>query len=116
MILDLRSVEQGRERGVTLLSLGPLEAEENFDKTKDETDDDDVSPWTIVDLFIAKLPNSRNIEITSWTWVVKQDPDENVPEAQHTTDGVGDVILGSTVVRDEDGAEILEDILSVIWW
>ena len=54
----------------------------------------------------TKLSNSRNIEITSWTCSIKQDPDDDVPEAQHTADGVSDVMLGSIVVRDEDGAEI----------
>ena len=62
----------------------------------------------------TKLSNSRNIEITSWTCSIKQDPDDDVPEAQHTADGVWDVILGSIVVPDEDGAEILDYILLVI--
>ena len=33
---------------------------------------------------------------------------ENIPEAQDTADGVDDVMFGSIVVRDEDGAEIME--------
>ena len=36
-----------------------------------------------------------------------------MPNAQDTADGVGDVMLGSIVVRDEDGTEIFEDILSI---
>ena len=55
----------------------------------------------------------RNIQITSWKSSIKHNSDENVPEAQHTTDGVDYVILRSTVVRDKDGAEIL-NIFSVI--
>ena len=59
-----------------------------------------------------KLSNTRNIEITSSA--VEQDSDKNVPEAQDTTDNIGDVVLGQTVVRDEDGAEILDSISSFI--
>ena len=61
-----------------------------------------------------KLNLIGNIEITSCTFAIKQDSDENVSEAQDTADGVDDVMLGSFVVRDEDGAEIFDDILSVI--
>ena len=49
-----------------------------------------------------------NIQITSWKSSIKHNSDENVPEAQHTTDGVDYVMLRSTVVRDKDGAEILD--------
>ena len=52
----------------------------------------------------------RNIQITSWKSSIKHNSDENVPEAQHTTDGVDYVMLGSNVVRDEDGAETMECI------
>ena len=37
-----------------------------------------------------------------------------MPNAQDTADGVGDVMLGSTVVRDEDSAEIMEYIYHMI--
>ena len=56
--------------------------------------------------------SGRNIEITSFTTSRKDDSDENVPEAEDTADGVGDVMLGTVVERDEDGAEIMEYILS----
>ena len=58
-----------------------------------------------------KLNLIGNIEITSCTFAIKQDSDENVSEAQDTADGVDDVMLGSTVVRDEDSAEIMEYII-----
>ena len=61
-----------------------------------------------------KLSNTRKIEITSCTVAVEQDSNENVSEAQDTADDVGDVVLGYAVVRDEDGAEIFDDILYVI--
>ena len=49
----------------------------------------------------------ENLEILKIlkTCATRQDPDENVPEAQHTTDDVEDVII---VVRDEYDAEILQ--------
>ena len=73
--------------------------------------------WTAHKLLNTKsqqIIHSREVEITNCEFAPYCDDD--VPEAQDTADGVGDVILGSIVVRDEDGAEILEDISSVIWW
>ena len=57
----------------------------------------------------------RDIQkIASCTFVktITHDSDKNVPVAQDTADGVDDVILGSPVVRDEDGAEIFNGISS----
>ena len=51
-----------------------------------------------------------NIKITSCTCSIKEDSDKTVPEAQDTADGVEDVMLWSIVVRNEDGAEIFDDI------
>ena len=50
--------------------------------------------------------DSRNNEITRCICAVEQDSDENVPQAQNTADSIDDVMLGSIVVRDEDGAEM----------
>ena len=57
---------------------------------------------------------TKPTNITGCTCPMKQKSDENVPEAQDTADGVGDVMPESTVVRDKDSAEIFDDILSII--
>ena len=53
------------------------------------------------------ISNVRNITIKRCPL---EKNDETVSDAQDTADGVDDVMLGSTVVRDEDSAEIMEYI------
>ena len=62
-----------------------------------------------VDFLLAEttISNVRNITIKRCP---SEKNDETVPDAQRTADGVHYVMLGSTVVRDEDRAEIMEYI------
>ena len=58
----------------------------------------------------TQTTTNTNTTNTSCRTSINQDSDETVPEAQDTADGVEDVMLGSTVARDEDGTEIMECI------
>ena len=66
-------------------------------------------PSFSVDFLLTEttISNVRNITIKRCPL---EKNDENIPDAQRTADGVHYVMLGSTVVRDEDRAEIMEYI------
>ena len=68
-------------------------------------------PSFSVDFLLTEttISNVRNITIKRCPL---EKNDETVSDAQDTADGVDDVMLGSIVERDEDGAETFDDIQS----